>query len=153
MKKYISFFPLIGGILAVLAGLCVFLPAVQLKVVILGATVLGDPIPGLIAAFGGEFNSTTYDFNIGAVLGFVAALAGGLLLILGSKLRLLRIIGAGVGLVGAILIFLSGVFFAGVNGGLDTENVVMLVGPILGGILAILGSVLGGVGVYLEMKK
>lgn len=136
--------------LGFMAFVALFFPAVKMTVEgILGT--YSQEVSGIHAVFGGtitegnehiQLTVAEYGFNFMAFLGYLLPLIAAALSLLAfkSKGNLLNFVAAGLCLVGAILIFLEPTFFASVNE--INEKVVcsLLIGPILGGVFAILAG-------------
>ena len=95
-----------------------------------------------------------YGFNTLAFIGYLLPLLSIPLAYLAfkDKKNLFSFVAIGLALVGAILIFVEPALFASVNE--INENIVCsaLVGPVLGGILAILAGLANGAVVYLKKQ-
>ncbi len=136
--------------LAFMATVSMFFPAVKMTVEgIFGS--YSTEVSGIHAVFGGtitegneyiQLTVAEYGFNFLVLLGYLLPLVSIVVSYLAykGKTDLLHLIAAGLCIVGAILIFLEPTLFASVNE--ISENIVCtaLVGPILGGIFAILAG-------------
>jgi hypothetical protein len=108
-------------------------------------------VSGIHAVFGGkvtggneyiELTFTEYKFNFltlfGYLLPLIASIGG--VLIFKSKKDLPHYVVAGLCFLGAILIFLEPVLFRSVNEIADSIKVSLLVGPVIGGLLALVAG-------------
>lgn len=145
--------------LAIGAFCMMFVPAVTLSVTVLGQK-LTSTVPGLHAVFGhtetgssvlGSYSVETYKFCFGALIGYALALVAALASILAykSKGKLLYYIVALVLIASGVLIFCEGTFVASVNEIKDPIVVSLAAGPIVGGILSIVGGLVSGATGYL----
>lgn len=146
--------------LGLMAFVAMFFPAVKMTV----SGILGtheSEVSGILAVFGGkitegnehfQFTVAEYGFNTFAFIGYLLPLLAIPLSYLAfkNKNNLFSFVAIALSLVGAILIFLQPSLFASVNE--INENIVCsaLVGPILGGIFAILAALANGAVVYLK---
>lgn len=158
-KKFNAYLPLLAGVLLIVAALMVFLPGVNVTTTLLGRDHV-DTYTGLQAVFG-QKEDPALKFNLGAFLGWVLLLGAGALCLVGTlnrKLGMLVLVAAGVAVAGAVLVFLEAVFFKDVNAnalaGLLDSKFSIAAGPIIGGILGILGALAAGyAGVRALMSK
>ena len=154
-KKNLKMF--IPGAIACVFGIAafcmMFLNAVQMSVSIGGATwESGDTFTGAQLAFGyktegllgGE--TTVLNFNIMIFLGFALPLIGGVLALLFKNGFLTKIITTACFVVGAVFLF-STTGFTAISLGEEAKDGILLlykeelaVGPIIAGILAIIGA-------------
>lgn len=139
--------------LGFMASVAMFFPAVKLTLNL--GSILGEAvteISGIHAVFGGKITEgneniqltiAEYSFNFMTLLGYLLPLVGAGIGLFAFKKKgnLLNYIAALLCIVGAILIFLEPVFFASVNELSEKIKVSLLIGPILGGIFAILSGV------------
>lgn len=148
--------------LGLMAFVAMFLPAVKMTVEGIFGTYESE-VSGILAVFGGkitegnehfQFTVAEYGFNTFAFIGYLLPLLSIPLSYLAfkDKKNLFSFIAIALSLVGAILIFLQPSLFASVNE--INENIVCsaLVGPILGGIFAILAALANGAVVYLKKQ-
>ena len=147
--------------LGLMAFVAMFFPAVKMT---FDGGILGtaeSEVSGILAVFGGkitegnehfQFTVAEYGFNTFAFIGYLLPLLAIPLSYLAfkNKNNLFSFVAIALSLVGAILIFLQPSLFASINE--INENVVCsaLVGPILGGIFAILAGLANGAVVYLK---
>lgn len=154
-KKNLKMF--IPGAIACVFGIAafcmMFLNAVQMSVSIGGATwESGDTFTGAQLAFGyktegllgGE--TTVLNFNIMIFLGFALPLIGGVLALLFKNGFLTKIITTACFVVGAVFLFCTVAFMSiglpdGAKEFFDADSWKLSAGPIVAGVLAILGAV------------
>ena len=154
-KKNLKMF--IPGAIACVFGIAafcmMFLNAVQMSVSIGGATwESGDTFTGAQLAFGyktegllgGE--TTVLNFNIMIFLGFALPLIGGVLALLFKNGFLTKIITTACFVVGAVVLFCTVAFMPiglpdGAKELFDADSWKLSAGPIVAGVLAILGAV------------
>lgn len=144
-----------------MACVVMFFPAVKLTY----ESILGtfeNEIDGLHAVFGGaitagnenfQFTITEFSFNVLAFIGYLLPLAAAVLGLLAfkSKSNLINYVAVVLCIVGAILIFLEPTLFVSVNEINEKYVASLLIGPVLGGIFALVSAAFhGGCG---YMKK
>ena len=148
--------------LGLMAFVAMFFPAVKMTVKGIFGTYESE-VSGVLAVFGGKITEgndkfqltvAEYGFNVLAFIGYLLPLLSIPVAYLAfkDKKNLFSFIAIGLALVGAILIFVEPALFASVNE--INENIVCsaLVGPILGGIFAILAALANGAVVYLKKQ-
>lgn len=136
--------------LGFMAFVAMFFPAVKMTVEGIFGTYSTE-VSGIHAVFGGtitegneyiQLTVAEYGFNFMAFLGYLLPLLGAVASFLAfkSKGKLLDFVAIGLFVLGAILIFLEPSLFASVNE--INEKIVcsLLVGPILGGVFALLAA-------------
>ena len=148
--------------LSFMAFVTMFFPAVKMTIESIIGTVESE-VSGILAVFGGKITEgndkfqltvAEYGFNTLVFIGYLLPLLSIPLAYLAFKDKkdLFSFVAIGLALVGAILIFVEPALFASVNE--INENIVCsaLVGPVLGGIFAILAGLANGAVVYLKKQ-
>ena len=157
MQKFKAYLPLIAGVILIIAAVMIFLPGVVQRT----PSPLGDltvEYSGLQAVFG-QSEDPKLKFNVGVFIGWMFVLGAGVMSLIGAlnkKLGILVLVGAGVAIAGSVLVFLEAVLFKSVNdfSGILNTTYNLGVGPILGGIFAIIGaSAAGYAGVKAFLSK
>ena len=130
------------------AAMC-FFPGVKINF-----SIFTCEVDGMYAVFGGTQKTSLgfnldYAFNTFAFIGYLLALVTGILSIFAfrKKGKLMYFLVAGIALISSLLIFLEPVFFKSVNATElssinDLFQCQLAIGPILGGIFALLAGVI-----------
>lgn len=132
-KKKMNY--LIPGIIALIFGIAaacmMFLDAVKYDVLIGDVT-----FSGMQLAFGYK----VWEFNIMITLAFLLPLAGGIVAVVTKNGLISKIISTACFVVGAVFLF-SMTAYLGIGGNeYSSEGAALAVGPIIAGVLAILGA-------------
>ena len=136
--------------LSFMAFVVVFFPAVKMSVNGIFGTYETE-VSGLHAVFGGKITEgneyiqltvAEYGFNVLAFVGYLLPLLSIVVSFVAykSKGKMLHYVAAILCIIGAVLIFLEPTFFATVNEIDENITCSLLIGPILGGIFAILAA-------------
>jgi hypothetical protein len=147
--------------LGLMAFVAMFFPAVKMSTDGLFGAVYEYEVSGIISTFGGiiedknlPFLKKECIFNTLAFIGYLLPLLSIPVAYLAfkDKKNLFSFVAIALSLVGAILIFVEPALFASINE--INENIVCsaLVGPVLGGIFAILAGLANGAVVYLKKQ-
>ncbi len=153
MAKKAKYGMYIAGGIALILGIAAFCMMFLNAVTYTGKLGLTEfSIKGSQLAFGdklenGSFEAETLKFNIMTLLGFALPLVGGVLALLFKNGLITKIVTTACFVVGAVFLF-STTGFTAISLTQDVKDAVLLVydeslavGPIIGGILAILGAV------------